>query len=191
MKTSLSVLDTAAAPVPAAFSARQPSTPIASPLAKNWMPCLWNEELMGLIFLPRMLDKGRQVLKGERLGQNLMNGYLFGNFDYADRGMLKFLRTTDARVLELLRASEDSAAVAKILVDTSGRSAAEIAAWNKRFRTLNALFLAMWNADEGRRAPGWGTSCLKVFYNSVLMPPVYLFFRAAQKRSPSAHDRYN
>lgn len=146
---------------------------------------------MGLIFLPRMLDKARQVLEGEHRGRNLMNGYLFGGRDYADRGILKFLRAKDARVLELVRETEDDAVVARTLVAASGRSAPEIQAWNKRFRTLNAPFLAMWDADEGRRAPGFGTSLLKLFYNFVLMPPVYLYFRTAQKLSPSSHDKYN
>lgn len=174
-----------------AFPTRQSHVREIPPLAQNWMPRLWSDELTGCLFLPRMLDKGRQVLAGERRGENRMNGYLFGRFDYADRSMLKFLRATDARVLELLRASEDDAAVAKALIAASGRSATEIRAWNKRFRILNAPFLAMWDADEGRRARGWGTACLKLFYNFVLMPPVYVYFRAAQKLSPSAHDQHN
>lgn len=38
---------------------------------------------------------------------------------------------------------------------------------------------------------GPGTSLLKLFYNFMLMPPVYLYFRAAQKLRPSSHDNYN
>ena len=155
------------------------------------MPRRWDAELLGLLFLPRMLEKGRQVVAGERCDRNLMNGYLFGRFDYADRGILKFLRTTETRVLELLRQYLDDAVVARTLVGESGRSLDEIQAWSRRFRTLNAPFLAMWDADEGRRAPGLGTSLLKLFYNYVLMPPVYLYFRLAQRLSPSAFDRHN
>jgi Domain of unknown function (DUF5069) len=147
---------------------------------ENWMPRPWNEELMGCLWLPRMLDKGRQALESKRQGQNLMNSYLFGDFDYADGKLLKFLRTKDVRVLELLRELEDDEAVAKTLISESGRSADEIQAWSKRFRKVNAPFIAMWNADEGRREPGLGTSLLKLFYNFLLMPPVYLGFRIAE-----------
>jgi hypothetical protein len=147
---------------------------------ENWMPRPWNEELMGCIWLPRMLDKGRRVLESKRQGQNLMNGYLFGDFDYADGKLLKFLRTKDVHVLELLRESDVDEAVARTLIRESGRSADEIQGWCIRFRTFNAPFIAMWNADEGRRAPGVGTSLLKLFYNFLLMPPVYVGFWIAE-----------
>ena len=148
---------------------------------EHWMPRPWNAELMGCLWLPRMLDKGRQVLEGQRQGRNLMNNYLFGDFDYADGKLLKFLRTNDAHVLELLRELNDDEAVAKRLVSESGRSAAEIQAWSKRFRTVNAPFTAMWDADEGRRAPGIGTLFLRLFYNYLMMPPVYVIFWIAER----------
>jgi hypothetical protein len=148
--------------------------------AESWMPRPWNAELVGCIWLPRMLDKGRQALESKRQGQNLMNSYLFGAFDYADGKLLKFLRTKDVHVLELLRELDDDEAVAKTLIRESGRSPDEIRAWGERFRKLNAPFIAMWNADEGRREPGVGTTLLKVFYNFLMMPPVYLVFRIAE-----------
>jgi len=144
--------------------------------AESWMPRPWNAELMGCIWLPRLLDKGRQALESQRRGQNLMNSYLFGDFDYADGKLLKFLRTNDGHVLDLLHELEKDEAVAKTLIRESGRSVDEIQAWGKRFRTINAPFIAMWNADEGRREPGVGTSLLKLFYNGLMMPPVYLGF---------------
>ncbi len=149
-----------------------------------WMPRPWNTELLGCVWLPRLLDKGRQVLEGQRQGKNLMNNYLFGDFDYADGKLLKFLRTKDAHVLDLLRDSHDDEAVAKQLLTESGRSAADVQAWSKRFRAINAPFAAMWDADEGRRAPGVGTTALKLFYNYLMMPPVYLSFWIAEGLRP-------
>lgn len=143
---------------------------------ENWMPRPWNAELRGCIWLPRMLDKGRQALESKRQGRDLMNSYLFGDFDYADAKLLKFLHTKDARVLELLCELDDDEAVATRLISESGRSADEIQAWGKRFRQFNTPFIAMWDADEGRRGPSLGTTLLKLFYNFVLMPPVYLGF---------------
>jgi len=146
----------------------------------GWMPRRWHEALCGCVWLPRLLDKGRRALEGERQGRDLMNGYLFGDFDYADRQLLKFLRTDDARVRELLRERDDDGSVAEALLRESGRSAEEVRAWSERFRKGSAPFIAMWDADEGRSEPGIGTTLLKIFYNFALMPPVYLVFRIAE-----------
>jgi hypothetical protein len=143
------------------------------------MPGPWHRELQGCVFLPRMLEKGRRALESERLGRDLMNGYCFGDFDYADRMLFRFLRSDEARVRELLRASADDAAVAARLIAASRRSPVEISEWSARFRRVNAPFIAMWEADEGRKQPGIGTILLKFFYNYVMMPPVYLYFRTA------------
>lgn len=191
MKDSLPPVESSPHLTPPAFGAGVPGESKLPSAEAPWMPRPWRDELLGLVFLPRMLEKGRRVLAGMRHGRNLMNGYLFGNFDYADRGLLKFLRTRDARVLELLRGSDDDAAVAATLIQESGRSTAEIRAWSRRFRRINAPFTAMWDADEGRRAPGVGTTGLKLFYNYGLMPAVYVGFRIAQKLRPSAHDKNN
>jgi hypothetical protein len=40
-----------------------------------------------------------------------------------------------------------------------------------------APFLAMMDADEGRRKPGPMTSFLRWFYNGVILPPTYAAFR--------------
>lgn len=148
---------------------------------EKWMPRPWNAELRGCLWLPRLLDKGRQVLESERQDRDLMNGYLYGDFDYADGKLLKFFRTNDARVLELLRESDDDETVAQALISESGRSADEIRAWARRFRTVNAPFTAMWDADEGRREAGVGTTLLNLFYNYLMMPPVYLIFWIAER----------
>lgn len=139
----------------------------------------WNRELHGCVFLPRMLEKGRRVLESERQGTDLMNGFCFGDFDYADGMIFRFLRTNEDRVLALLRASNDDDAVAAALLAESGRSAVEVQKWSRYFARINAPFTAMWDADEGRRAPGVGTTLLRVFYNYLMMPPVYLIFGLA------------
>ena len=108
---------------------------------KGWMLRPWNDELDGWPWVPRLLDKARGALEGERKG-HLMNGYLFGDFDYADGNLLKFLRTNDGRVLELLRVSDDDEAVAKTLSAESGRSEDEVQVWSKRSREVNAPFIS-------------------------------------------------
>lgn len=167
------------AATPASAAAGEPRPQEAEAALNPWMPRSWREEIMGCVFLPRMLEKGRRVLECKRQGRDLMNGYLFGDFDYADGMLLRFLRTNEARVVELLRRVPEDVAVAGVLISESGRTRPEIDAWSRRFRRINAAFTAMWDADEGRRKPGLGTSLLRGLYNVLLMPPVYLAFRIA------------
>ena len=114
-----------------------------------------------------------------------MNGFLFGDVEYADKQILAFLHSNETRVRHLLAEHRDDEVVARILIDESGRSPEDIQDWNHRFHRRNALFTPMWDADEGRRASGIGTSLLSFFYNYIMMPPVYLIFRiqnASNKR---------
>lgn len=145
--------------------------------AECWVPRPWSDQLAGCTWLPRMLDKARRALASQRQGRDLMGGYLFGDLDYADGQLLKFLGANETQVLELVAQEEGDTAVAEQLVRQSGHTPQEIEAWNKRFRRANAPFIAMWEADEGRRQPGIGTSLLRFFYNFVLMPPAYAAFR--------------
>lgn len=152
---------------------------------QKWMPCSWQDELVGCKWLPRFLEKGRQAIKSEQQGKDLMNGYLFGDNDVADAQLLAFLHTNDSRVRQLLLETEDDEAVAQTLIAESGRSPEEIQARNETMYKKNAPFLAMMDADEGRRKPGLGTTLLKFFYNYGLMPPAYLVFRFQEKRRQS------
>lgn len=143
----------------------------------DWRPRRWNELLAGCLWLGRMIDKGRRKIASEAAGADLMNGYLFGNSDYADGFLLKFLGVGDRRVLEILREQPDDTAAATAIIAASERSAAEIDRWNALFKLINAPFIAMWDADEGHLPPGPGASALKGFYNAIMMPPVNLAFR--------------
>lgn len=152
---------------------------------QKWIPCSWKDELIGCKWLPRLLEKGRRAIKSEQQGEDLMNGYLFGDHDVADAQLLKFLGTNDARVRKLLLETEDDEAVAQTLIAESGRSPEEIQAQNEAIYNKNAPFLAMMDADEGRRKAGLGTTLLRLFYNYGLMPPAYLVFRFQEKRRQS------
>jgi hypothetical protein len=81
----------------------------------------------------------------------------------------------------------DDAAAAAELVRHSGRTPAECAAWSARTLRLGAPFLAMMDADEGRRPPGAGTTLLKLLYNGVVMPPTYPLYRRAERRRRAGH----
>ena len=91
-------------------------------------------------------------------------------------------RPADWRLLEGVEwGMADTFFFFQAFISESGRSADEIRSWSTRFRTINAPFAAMWDADEGRRKPGIGTTLLSLFYNYLMMPPVYLGFRIAER----------
>jgi hypothetical protein len=151
--------------------------------AGEWRPRHGTADVAaGCVWLPRLIDKGRRVLAGAALGRDLMGAYLFGVHDPADRPLLKFLGMTNDDVLAVLRHEPDDDAAAAELVQRSGRTPAECAAWSAQFSRRNALFSSMIEADEGRRPPGIGTTALRVFYNWVLMPPTYPVYRFLERR---------
>lgn len=138
-----------------------------------WLPRRWSEEAAGLVWLPRVLSKGRRKLEGEQAGKDLLSPYLFGQSDLTDSGLLKFLRANNTQVLDILRRQPDDDAAAAELVAHSGRTPAECAAWSAGFVRFRrpAGILAMLDADEGRRAPGWTSMLLRVSY-AVLNAPI-------------------
>ena len=161
------------------------SLPAAASPGAAWMPRhAGREAAAGLVWLPRLIDKGRRVLEGEAAGRDLLHagGYLFGVNDPADGDLLRFLGLGNDDVLDVLRREPDDAAAAAELVRRSGRTPAACAAWSARTRRTSGLFLAMMDADEGRRPPGVSTTLLRLAYNGLVMPPGYLLYRRAERR---------
>jgi hypothetical protein len=129
-----------------------------------------------------MVEKARRSLEGEATGQDRLWPYQFGVHDPADRQLLRFLGLTNDDVLDVLRREPDNAAAAAELVRRSGRTPPECAAWSDRFRRWNTPFLAMIDADEGRREPGLSTTLLRYLYNRVIMPPTDRIYRRMEQR---------
>ena len=145
-------------------------------------PCL--EEAAGCIWLPRLISKARRSLELERAGGDLLadTGYMLGDNDPMDARLLTFLRAGRDDVLELLRAEPDDGEAARELVRRSGRTPGECAAWGASLRRSMGIFIAMIEADEGRRGAGPTTSLLHVVYNRVIMPVAYWSFRRDEAR---------
>ena len=146
----------------------------------GWMPRSGRDAIAGLAWLPRMLDKARRC-ETSSTGR-LVDGYLYGDNDFIDKQLIAFLRTDDTTISQLVREHPDDAEVAAILVERSGRSAAEIAAFATTFRRKNFDFVFV-EADEGRLGPGFKASAIRFFYNNVVMRIFYpLFERDERKR---------
>ena len=144
----------------------------------NWMPCSGLESEAGMVWLPRMLQKARRCLISP--DGRLVDGYLYGDNDFIDKQVIAFLRTDDETITALVRENPSDADVARILVERSGRSAGECAAYTASLKRkfVNFFFL---EADEGRLWPGFRASVIRFLYNKALMPIVYFAFRRDER----------
>ncbi|HEX3462572.1 MAG TPA: DUF5069 domain-containing protein [Candidatus Elarobacter sp.] len=146
-----------------------------------WIPRSAHDSLEGLPWLPRLLEKARRFEAGRAAGTDLMNGYLYGDNDFIDAQLLRFLRTTDATVSALVRDHADDAEVARILVERSGRSPSEIAEFAKIFPRKNFGFV-LTEADEGRLGNGPRAKLICFVYNRLIMPIFYAKFAADERK---------
>jgi Domain of unknown function (DUF5069) len=145
-----------------------------------WIPRSGRDEVGGCIWLPRMIQKARRIIEtgesGKRTGE-----YMYGKHDPADAQVLKFLGISDEEILDIVRAIPDDDAAAMQVLSTSGKTREQCEAFSRRYWMLNAPFMAMMDADEGRRTPGPLTSLLRWFYNNVIMPPAYAYFKMKER----------
>jgi hypothetical protein len=149
----------------------------------GWMPCSGRDAVAGLVWLPRLLDKARHCEASPN--ERLVDGYCYGDNDFIDKQLIAFLRTDDVTISALVREHPDDADVARILVERSGHSPAEVEAFNTAFRRKNFNFVLL-EADEGRLGGAKG-AVLKFVYNNMVMPIFYpLFKRDERKRNASA-----
>lgn len=146
-----------------------------------WMPCSGREEFAGLVWLPRLVQKARRFAQGRVRGEDLMNGYCYGDNDVADRALLDFLRLDDATVLQIVEAHPLDEDAARELIERSGRTLEERRSFNASLRRKLFNF-ALLEADEGRMTPGLRRSLLRFFYNRVVMPPFYLWFGLSERK---------
>jgi|SRR5579872_1431598 len=146
-----------------------------------WMPRSGLESIEDVVWLPRLFDKARRAeLSDER---RLCDGYCYGNNDFIDSRVLRFLRTDDATVSALLRSHSDPEA-ARIIVSASGRTPDECRKFSGALRRA-FLDFALMEADEGRLPDGAKRVLLRFFYNRLMMPVVYFVFRRAEQKRHS------
>jgi len=129
-----------------------------------------------------MVQKARRCLTS--LNGRAVDGYLFGDNDFIDKQVIAFLRTDDDTISALVRENPSDADVARIIVERSGRSAGECAAYSASLKRkfLNFFFI---EADEGRLGPGLKSSVIRFLCNNALMPVVYLMFAHDERKRKS------
>ncbi len=147
----------------------------------SWMPCSGRETFDELVWLPRMLQKARRREESRAAGCDLMNGYMFGDNDFVDHRVLRFLRIDDMAFLKLVQEYPRDEDVARIVIERSERTAGECSSFSRRLCRMLANF-ALLEADEGRTAPGLKRNIIRFFYNRMMMPIAYLGFRRSERR---------
>jgi Domain of unknown function (DUF5069) len=151
----------------------------------TWLPRYsGSDRLAGCMWLGRLIDKARQyeaagIVAGEMLGE-----YMYGDGDYMDAKLLRFLGLHDSQISQIVRDEPDDELAARRIVERSGKTPEQCAAFNRAFARGNAPFLAMMDADEGRRKPGLGVALMKAVYNTVVFPIGVLMYRSASRKHP-------
>ncbi len=145
----------------------------------RWTPRSGYEELNGCIWLPRLLDKARRVAAGS--GHLIDGEWMYGDNDFADGILLRFLGLNDAHVLDVVRLHAGDAQAGEQILAASGKTPAQCAAFNRRFRRVAGFFMPLIEADEGRARPGLWTSLLRAAYNGVVARPAIAVFRRMQR----------
>jgi hypothetical protein len=148
----------------------------------SWTPCSGLESAAGVVWLPRLLQKARRALNSP--DGRVVDGYLYGDNDFIDKQVIAFLRTDDETITKLVRENPSDADVARIIVERSGRSASECAAYSGSLKRKLFNFV-MLEADEGR-IHGFEASVIKFLYNNALMPIVYPMFRRDERKRKAA-----
>lgn len=147
----------------------------------KWIPCSGLEMVDGMVWVKRMAQKARRAQRSRASQTDCMNGYLYGESDFLDGRVLRFLGTSDtAFVADVCSEADDEAGVRRALA-RSGRTASERREFSAKMEKELKAFPII-DADEGRLPPGFRTNVLKFFYNSMMMPIVYIVFRRAEQR---------
>ena len=113
------------------------------------MPCSGLEEIDDMIWVKRMAQKARRAQQSRESGTDLMNGYLYGENDFYDGRILRFLGTSDTKFsANVCSEADDEAGVRRVLA-ASRRTVAEGRAFSAKLeKELKAL-----PDHRGRRRP--------------------------------------
>ncbi len=136
------------------------------------------------MWLGRMIDKARRYEAARVAPGEMLGAYMFGDNDYMDAKLLRFLGLNDAQICAIVREEPDDRSAAQRILERSGKTAAQCATFNRAFARRNAPFLGMMDADEGRRKAGLGSALLKLAYNAVVFPLGILMYRFAARQRP-------
>lgn len=145
----------------------------------SWAPRSPFAKAAGLIWLPRMIDKGRHYLEG---GQAALGDYMFGDHDYLDGFLLRFLGLKDAVILDVLRTQPDDEQAAAEIVARSGKTPDQCEHWSQQFDRSQHFALLNLDRDEGRYSFGPIIDPLWTMGQALILP-VFRFVYDRQRKA--------
>jgi hypothetical protein len=112
-------------------------------------PRRWSEEIGGIRWLPRLIDKARAAVAGT------LGDYLFGQSPM-DRGLLRALRLRHRELAAIVRISPDDAAVLEAIERRDPSALDRARVWSEPLAREHRLFFWLLDVDDGSRtAADW------------------------------------
>jgi hypothetical protein len=111
------------------------------------VPRRWSDDVDGIRWLPRLIDKARMSSDGE------LASYLFGHSPI-DRGLMTRLGVTTAEFAAIVAGSPDDATVLAAL-RARGFDEACVRQWSARLPNPYQVFIRLIDLDEGHTQPTW------------------------------------
>lgn len=153
-------------------SYRSPSTMQVRDLRRE-APRRWNEELDGIIWLPRLIDKTRAAIAGT------LGPYLFGQSPI-DREFLRELRMGHRAFAQIVADAPDDSAVLAAIAQRDPQALESARAWSTRAAQKHATFFRVLDIDDGY-APGLGS--LKGVANALSFALTWVVKRLSPSRA--------
>ncbi|MGA7202027.1 MAG: DUF5069 domain-containing protein [Candidatus Cybelea sp.] len=137
------------------------------------------DELAGCIWLGRLLEKARRA---EDCGDAALGSYLFGDRDYLDARLLSFLGLTELDIRRIVRSEPDDERAGQLVLQSAGKMARDVAAFNRHFVRRYGILLVILDADEGRRNSSLGTKVMQVTYNALIFPIARIMYNRTRHK---------
>jgi hypothetical protein len=112
-------------------------------------PRRWSEEIGGICWLPRLIDKTRAALAGT------LGDYLFGQSP-VDRGLLRALGMSHRDFASIVRDAPGDDAVLAAIAARDQQAPARARAWSVAMPARSRLFLWLLDVDDGYCATPFG-----------------------------------
>lgn len=135
-------------------------------------PRRWSQQVGGIRWLPRLIDKTRAALAGT------LGDYLYGQSP-VDRALLRALGIRYREFTKIVKDAPDDAAVLAALQARSPEGIARARVWSARLPLTHSLFLVCLDVDDGYLGGPW--QALKTPSNAC----TNAFTRWLKRRFPS------
>ncbi|MBV8491545.1 MAG: DUF5069 domain-containing protein [Candidatus Eremiobacteraeota bacterium] len=143
-------------------------------------PRRWSEQIAGIYWLPRLIDKARAALAG------MLGDYLFGQSPM-DHGLLRELGLSHREFAAIVKDAPGDEAVVAAIEARDPAALTRARAWSDRLPAEHKMFFWCIDVDDGYRKSGRLHGLVRVVANGIARTakrlwPSYAAERAAAER---------